>query len=365
MAGELILITGITGHVGFRVLVEALQAGYAVRGAVRSAAKIAAIRDAASVRALVDGDGDGAGAGRLEFVVVPDMLRPGAFDAALAGVVYVLHVASPLPAQTDDYERDIIQPAVRATVGILESASKVPTVKRVVITSSGALVFPGTEAGPQVKPYTEADIAATPQPPYADPFQAYSASKFLSYHATDDWYAAHRPHFDIIRLLPTFVLGANELVSSKQALFSGSNTSVLAPLSGTTATQPRPGTTVHLHDVACAHVRALDPAVPGNQDFILASDTPDGVAFDDALEIASKHFPDAVAKGLIPLGGSNPSIRIQLDVSKAEKVLGLNFLPFEDQVKNVVSQWVELSAAAAATAAAASAAAAPPTAVPA
>ena len=38
--------------------------------------------------------------------------------------------------QSDNYERDIIQPAVNGTTGILTSALKVPTVKRFVITSS-------------------------------------------------------------------------------------------------------------------------------------------------------------------------------------------------------------------------------------
>jgi nucleoside-diphosphate-sugar epimerase len=82
-------ITGITGHVGFKVLVTALQAGYTVRGAIRREAQIDTIKSQASIRPFLD---------QLSFVIVPDITVDGAFDAALKDVTYVLHIASPLPA---------------------------------------------------------------------------------------------------------------------------------------------------------------------------------------------------------------------------------------------------------------------------
>jgi nucleoside-diphosphate-sugar epimerase len=45
--------------------------------------------------------------------------------------------------KTDDAERDIINPAIHATLNILESAHKAPGVKRVVITSSTAVITGG------------------------------------------------------------------------------------------------------------------------------------------------------------------------------------------------------------------------------
>ena len=39
MSSDLVLITGVTGHVGFRVLIFALEAGYRVRAAVRNQGK--------------------------------------------------------------------------------------------------------------------------------------------------------------------------------------------------------------------------------------------------------------------------------------------------------------------------------------
>ena len=43
--------------------------------------------------------------------------------------------------QTDNYKRDIIDPAIDATVGILKSAAKAKSVRRVVITSSMATLL--------------------------------------------------------------------------------------------------------------------------------------------------------------------------------------------------------------------------------
>jgi nucleoside-diphosphate-sugar epimerase len=40
-------------------------------------------------------------------------------------------------------ERDIIEPAIKGTVNILASAHKVPSVKRIVITSSVAVIKGG------------------------------------------------------------------------------------------------------------------------------------------------------------------------------------------------------------------------------
>jgi nucleoside-diphosphate-sugar epimerase len=70
--------------------VEALQSGYVVRGAVRSEGKIDAIKKAPSIQPFLD---------RLQFVIVSDILQEGAFDKALEGVDYVLHLASPLPVE--------------------------------------------------------------------------------------------------------------------------------------------------------------------------------------------------------------------------------------------------------------------------
>ncbi|KAI9763864.1 MAG: hypothetical protein M1840_009048 [Geoglossum simile] len=328
-------ITGISGVVGFRTLVKALRAGYRVRGTVRREGWIDQIKKAASIQPYLD---------NLEIIIVSDITKDGAFDKALNGVDYVLHIASPLPTSTNDYERDIIKPAIGGTMSILKSANKVSTVKRVVVTSSSVVIFP-----PKIDPnrvYSESNINPPPQGPYAHPFQAYTASKILAHHATDAWYADASPSFSLVRILPTFVVGKHELATSKSAFLTGSNAIVFSPLVGEKTNDAVPGATVHLDDVANAHVQSLGLHIDGNQNFLLSSDTPAGIVFNDAIEIAKKNFPEAVKSGVLPLGGNRPTERINLDVSKAEKAFGWQHKPFEEQVKSIVGQWIELSTAA-------------------
>lgn len=80
-------MTGVSGHVGYRVLVEALRREYHVRGVVRRTEQQKQIRNTASVKPFE---------ANLEIVVVEDLLKDGAFDSVLDGVHAVIHVASPL-----------------------------------------------------------------------------------------------------------------------------------------------------------------------------------------------------------------------------------------------------------------------------
>lgn len=88
----LVLLTGATGFLGFLTLIDLLKSGYSVRAAVRSHANSEKIRGHHLVKALNPTSES------LFFVVVPDMTVTGAFDAAVRGVDYIVHIASPVPS---------------------------------------------------------------------------------------------------------------------------------------------------------------------------------------------------------------------------------------------------------------------------
>lgn len=88
MAKELILITGATGHLGFRTLIFALQAGYRVRVATRRSEQSEPLQKTPSLREHLES---------VEFVQVPDITASDAYDEAIKDVDFVLHLASPLP----------------------------------------------------------------------------------------------------------------------------------------------------------------------------------------------------------------------------------------------------------------------------
>lgn len=127
MSNSLVFITGATGFIGAQVALATLKAGHKVRLSVRREGQIDGLRRAFSD--FVD---------QLDFVVVPDYTASDAFDTAVKGVDYVIHLASPLANPGED----LLTPAVKGTLSVLESVSRASGIKKVVITASVASLIP-------------------------------------------------------------------------------------------------------------------------------------------------------------------------------------------------------------------------------
>ena len=330
MAGELILITGATGHIGFHVLMEALAKGYKVRIAVRSDAKFEALKAAKPLESYHD---------QLGHIIVPNIEQEGAYDEALNNVSYVIHIASPLARPSDDPEATIVRPAINATLGLLKSALKHSSIKKVVITSSIAAVMPDSPTGP----FTTDKVVPDPQRPFPHLFAAYTASKKISYNATRSLIAQRNPHFSVVHIMPSFVLGPIGLATTKEEVMDGSNRGVFLPILGETGPLGLPSAFCHTSDVAYVHVAALSDNVTGNQNFGISNRLSEQSKWDDAIDVVKKHFPKEVECGMFPLGGTTASVPTPFDASKTEDFFGTKFKSFEEMVKDTAGQYVELA----------------------
>ncbi|KAK4938058.1 hypothetical protein LTR66_015133, partial [Elasticomyces elasticus] len=105
---QTVLITGASGFLAAHVLTAFLEAGYKVRGTVRSESTAEKVRK--SHAKYVD---------NLSFAIVRDITASGAFDEAVDGVDGVIHTASPFVVQVQDNEKELLDPAIKGTVGIL------------------------------------------------------------------------------------------------------------------------------------------------------------------------------------------------------------------------------------------------------
>lgn len=80
---------------------------------------------------------------KLDFAFVEDIAKDGAFDEAVKSdppFEAVIHTASPFHFNVSDVKKDLLDPAVIGTTGILKAVKKsAPTVKRVVSTYT---IFP-------------------------------------------------------------------------------------------------------------------------------------------------------------------------------------------------------------------------------
>jgi adenylate kinase len=243
----LVLVTGASGYIAGHIIHLLLRRDFRVRGTVRSLAREESY---AHLKALP-------GAEERLTLVECDLTSDDGWQAAVVDADFVLHTASPFPAERPDHEDELIKPAVEGTQRVLQAiAEHAPTVKRVVLTSSIASVMHSPNDGKT--PFGEQDWSDVDR---CDP---YSKSKTLAERAAWDFVEklakerseadAKQPHvFELTTVNPAFVQGP--LLCTKGA------TSYEALKRLLNATDPGvmevPFNVVDVRDVAEAHVNAM------------------------------------------------------------------------------------------------------------
>lgn len=336
---DLVLITGATGHLGFKTLLLLLAAGYRTRIAIRSEDKKDAIISNAAFKAVKPTTED------YEFIVVPDIAAHDAYKEAVKGAKYFMHIASPLGGpekdSTEEYREFFIEPAVGAVLAALEAAKTESGLERVVVTSSIAALVSNATLGRDhgADEWFTADARAPDDNgPYTTSMHAYCASKVNAFNATEAWMKTNNPHFDLVAIHPTFLEGRNELIQSPQAAFSGTNALMLSTAAGQEFPYPMAASTVHNDDAARVHVEALKSSIPAGS--YIANGPP--MTWEEVPALLSEIFPEAVKGGKISDKGKMVSVASHFDTKKTEEVFGIKFQDFRTQVKSVVGHYLEL-----------------------
>jgi len=128
---SVVLVTGGSGFIGSHCIVQLLAAGHRVRTTVRT------LKREGDVRALLT-QGGAEAVDRLSFFVA-DLESDAGWAEAVTGCDYVLHVASPFPANIPRHEDELIVPAREGALRVLRAARDAG-VRRVVLTSSFAAI---------------------------------------------------------------------------------------------------------------------------------------------------------------------------------------------------------------------------------
>jgi nucleoside-diphosphate-sugar epimerase len=169
--------------------------------------------------------------------------------------------------------------------------------------------------------------------------EAYWASKALSRILTHTFLADKNPHFEIINLLPSVVIGPDELATKTSELLTGTRALALAPILGQKIEGPLVGQQVHVDDVVRGLVDALDSRVLGNEDYILSSD---GFEWDDGKGMFKGEGGKGKGELKLPLDGSIPTMKWKIDVSTTEKAFGWKCRSFEETMRDLVGQYLGL-----------------------
>ncbi|KAH9855623.1 NAD-P-binding protein [Lenzites betulinus] len=325
-SSELVLISGLNGFIATDIALAFLQAGYRVRGTVRSQAKAETWLKLPAFATFISN-------GQLETAIVPDIVRPGAFDDALKDVDYFLHTIAQLPdwrpGVKQDMEKDILLPNIDGTLNALKSSTKFPQVKKVIILGSIAaavdLSVPKHVEVVTEKSWNPRDYEYGKSAPH--PLFSYGASKKLAEEAAWRYVEETKPHYALITTLPCYVFGpANGLDPF------GVNNASQQWLAGTLfrsdwnfKTSAGGPAYVDLRDVARAHVLAVQREEANGKRLILGK-TESEVRFpSDFVPLFAREFPERAHK--LPKVPSDLVNHPEYDVdpSATEAALGFKF----------------------------------------
>ena len=232
-----ICVTGASGFIASYVIRKLLDNGYTVRATVRGLTKGNNYEYLTSLPGAAE---------RLELVQA-ELLTEGSYDEAIAGYEYVIHTASPYVLDVKDPQHDLVDPALKGTLNVLQACGKSGSVKKVVLTSSVAAVFDEPISG---RVYTEKDWNETSSL-VRNP---YFYSKTLAERSAWDYIEKENPTFELVVVNPGVVIGPSlvpSLNTSNQILrdiLAGTYPMIMSISWGF----------VDVRDVAHAHILAME-----------------------------------------------------------------------------------------------------------
>ena len=133
MPAKTILVTGASGFIGCHCVLDLLNQGYRVRGSVRDLGRTGTLEKTLSTQ--------GADTRQLDWVAA-SLTEPDGWSAAVDGCDAIFHVASPVPPIQPKNPDDVIEPARKGTLNVLQAAAS-QGIDRVVLTSSVAAILGG------------------------------------------------------------------------------------------------------------------------------------------------------------------------------------------------------------------------------
>lgn len=325
---QTVLITGISGFVGSWITHTFLEAGYNVRGTIRSENSIEGLKNLHAKYA-----------DQLSFAIVPDITTPNAFNQAAKGVTGIVHTANPFVLNPKDNESELLKPSIQGVLNALIAAkTQEPNVTRVVLTGSFANIFDMSKEYRPGYTYTEADWnPATYEEAKESDSGAFSycAAKGLAERAGWDWLETNKPSFSFAVLCPPWIFGPT-LGGIKSLDHLNESTQAIWKLVDGSAKEVPPvefGGFCDVRVIATAHLRAFESEEAAGQRIITGSD----FNYQNAVDFLREDFPelhDRIPKGEPGAGKTWPIYHI--DHSKAEKVLGLEFTPLNVTLKDTV-----------------------------
>lgn len=302
--GKVVCVTGASGYIASWLVKLLLARGYTVKATVRS------LNDPRKTEHLLALDG----AKERLHLFEANLLEEGSFDSVVEGCDGAFHTASPVVLTVTDPKAELLDPALKGTLNVLQSCAKVPSIKRVVITSSMASVMIN---GKPLKPDVVIDETWFSDPVFCEKVkQFYALSKTLAEEAALKF--AKENKIDLVTLHPGYVIGP--LLQPVLNLTSGGILNLIK--NGKEVFPDGIYRFVDVRDVAYAHILAFEIA-PASGRYCLVGKVTYSSEF---FKILHKLYPALN----IPETCNDEKIVPPYQVSEERaKSLGIDFLPLE------------------------------------
>lgn len=281
-ASSPVMVTGSTGYVGGVLVKQLLEAGLTVHCPVRDSTNESKIKHLKNL----------SGSERLKFFEA-DLLGKGSYLEAMTDCSVVFHVASPLilSVPKTKIQEVLLDPAVKGTLNILESANDpVSCVKRVVVTSCiAAIATDGTDCEAARKKTGKMCNEEIWNTTASVDYQPYSYSKAMAEKAAWNYVKENNCGYDLVVCNPSFIMGpgikiheSSESYSFVKKLGDGKLASGCPDLSFAV---------VDVRDVARGHIAAgfLPSEMVAGQRFILNASNTFLIKMADAIR---ETYPD-------------------------------------------------------------------------
>ncbi|XP_073028200.1 phenylacetaldehyde reductase-like isoform X2 [Primulina eburnea] len=310
--GKVVCVTGASGYIASWLVKLLLQRGYTVKATVTN------LSDPNKVAHLNELEG----AEERLHLFEANLMSYGSFDPVVHGCEGVFHIASPAFLEATNPQVELIEPAVKGTLNVLKSCSKVPSVRRVVLTSSlAAVMFNRNLKDPNVI----IDEKWFSDPVFCEEIKAwYCLAKTLAEEAA--WVFSKQNGIDLVVINPCYVIGP-----LLQPILNYTSKTFLNVIKENKAFPWPFYQLVDVRDVAQAHVVAFEnPSASGR--YILIERT---LNHSETLEILQKLYPSL---DLPKISAEDPTFQV---CNKKAQDLGIVFTPSEVSLKDMVESLKE------------------------
>lgn len=327
---QTVILTGATGYVGQHILGELLDSRYKVIAIVRSQ------KSSDTLSKLFKQNPN------LEFEIVEQLDKPHALDKVLEKhqeAATFISTAAVVTFQAEDYERDVINPAIDLVKNIFSSIKDhAPQINRVILTSSSASVVGLDKAFAYDAEYSDNDWSPlTREMSTLDGTMAYFASKKLAEEEAWKFIKEEKPKFDLVAIMPALVLGpvrfSSELSNGKFPSTSGMIGGLLH-LKPDDAIPPMTAGAVDVRDVARLHVDVIASESASNQRILVESDK---ITNDNIIQTIIDNFPTYKNKLPTPNPVSHSKF-VKPNDERSRKIIGFSLRPLKDSVVDLIKQ---------------------------